>query len=87
MTWIMKPGLPSGVSSDLASDSMEASEGGIVADLPRPLVSKADSKAHFLFTDVTRIRAMCALKVSQNVSSMGTPLISNETKISWLLQS
>ena len=73
----MKPGLPSGVSSGLASHSIEASDGGIVADLPRPYASNADSNAHFLFTDVTRIRAMFTLKVSQKVSSIGTPLTVN----------
>jgi hypothetical protein len=70
---MIKPGRPSGVSSAVASVSMEASQGGMVADLPKPFASRADSIAHFLFTEVTSILATRAVNVSQYVSSIGTP--------------
>jgi hypothetical protein len=69
----MKPGLLSGVCSGFASTSIDASQGGIVADLPRPFASNAASKAHFLFTDVINALTILTVKVSQNVSSTGTP--------------
>ena len=74
---VAEPGLLSGVLLGFTSVSNEASDGGIVADLPSPFASRAASRAHFLLTEVMSILAIYAVKVSQNVSSMTTSLILN----------